>query len=140
MKSSTRKYSMPYLDGVALQACWLTFIVLDRRRGSPLAALAVFLGCGMTSGFFKDAAPYLLAAAALIPTLATAGASIRGRADPVVAERPAMPNGKAEKSLPAKGSARPAEQSVLDSITDYFLNRLSRPDRSCLVWPRRARA
>jgi adenylate cyclase len=67
--------------------------------------------------FFKSAAPYLLAAALLIPTLAMLGLYQGGRT--VVAE-----SGNAQwkaDNLSRQKVGTPAEQGVLDQITDYFL-------------------
>ena len=67
--------------------------------------------------FFKRAAPFLLAAAVLVPTLALLGFYQAGRS---VAEASADAQWQA-KNLSAQHVGTTAEQSVLDDITDYFL-------------------
>jgi adenylate cyclase len=67
--------------------------------------------------FYKRAAPFLLAAAVLIPTLAMLGLYQGGRsviADSETAEWRA-------ENLGPQQIGTPAEQTVLDSIVDYFL-------------------
>lgn len=67
--------------------------------------------------FFKRAAPFLLAAAVLVPTLALLGFYQAGRS---VAEASADAQWQAE-NLSAQHVGTTAEQSVLEDITDYFL-------------------
>ena len=67
--------------------------------------------------FFKRAAPFLLAAAVLVPTLALLGFYQAGRS---VAEASADAQWRAE-NLSAQHIGTTAEQSVLEDITDYFL-------------------
>src|SRR3954469_4224220 len=67
--------------------------------------------------FFKRAAPFLLAAAVLIPTLAMLGLYQGGR---TVAEESGSREWRAE-NLPREKTGTWAEQTVLDRITDYFL-------------------
>jgi adenylate cyclase len=67
--------------------------------------------------FYKRAAPLLLAAAVLVPTLAMLGLYQGGRsvvADSVSAEWQA-------KNLSPRNVGTPAEQAVLENIIDYFL-------------------
>jgi len=65
--------------------------------------------------FFKDAAPYLLAAAVLIPTVAMLGLYQGGR---TVVEDSRNPEWRAE-NLPREKTGTWAEQKVLDQITRY---------------------
>jgi len=67
--------------------------------------------------FFKGAAPFLLAAAVLIPTLAMLGLYQGGR---TVVEESGSAEWKAE-NLSRQKIGTPAEQGVLDDIVDYFL-------------------
>jgi adenylate cyclase len=67
--------------------------------------------------FYKRAAPFLLAAAVLIPTLAMLGLYQGGRN---VAADSDSPKWKAD-NLSQRQTGTPAEQAVLDSIVDYFL-------------------
>src|ERR1700676_1507412 len=66
--------------------------------------------------FFQRAAPFLLGAAVLVPTLAMLGLYHGGRSgvDGNGAERRA-------ENLSPRGAGTPAEQAVLGSIEDYFL-------------------
>ena len=93
---------------------WLTFIVLIVAWVHGCIGLYFWL---RMKAFFKDAAPYLLAAAVLIPTLAMLGLYQGGRT--VVAES-GDPQWKAE-NLSRQKVGTPAEQGALDRITDYFL-------------------
>jgi adenylate cyclase len=93
---------------------WLMFIVLIVAWVHGCIGLYFWL---RMKAFFKDAAPYLLAAAVLIPTLAMLGLYQSGRT--VVAES-STAQWKAE-NLSRQKVGTPAEQDVLDSITDYFL-------------------
>src|SRR3954451_22397274 len=73
--------------------------------------------CLRMKTFFKDAAPYLLAAAVLIPTLAMLGLYQGGRT--VVGD-----SGDGEwraENLAAEKTGTWAQQKVLDQITDYLL-------------------
>ena len=66
--------------------------------------------------FFKRAAPFLLAAAVLVPTLAMLGLYQGGRS--------VVDNDSVEwraENLPQSRIGTPAEQAVLDHIADYFL-------------------
>ncbi len=67
--------------------------------------------------FYKRAAPFLLAAAVLVPTLAMLGLYQGGRS--VVADSDSA-KWKAD-NLSQRQTGTPAEQAVLDSIVDYFL-------------------
>jgi adenylate cyclase len=93
---------------------WLMFIVLIVAWVHGCIGLYFWL---RMKAFFKDAAPYLLAAVVLIPTLAMLGLYQGGRL--VVAE-----SGNAQwraENLSRQKLGTPAEQGVLDQITDYFL-------------------
>jgi adenylate cyclase len=93
---------------------WLMFIVLIVAWVHGCIGLYFWL---RMKAFFKDAAPYLLAAAVLIPTLAMLGLYQGGRT--VVAE-----SGNAQwkaENLSRQNVGTAAEQGVLDQITDYFL-------------------
>src|SRR6195952_3608176 len=93
---------------------WLMFIVLIVAWVHGCIGLYFWL---RMKAFFKSAAPYLLAAVVLIPTLAMLGLYQGGRA--VVAES-GTAQWKAE-NLSRQKVGTPAEQGVLDQITDYFL-------------------
>jgi adenylate cyclase len=93
---------------------WLMFIVLIVAWVHGCIGLYFWL---RMKAFFKSAAPYLLAAALLIPTLAVLGLYQGGRT--VVAES-GDPQWKAD-NLSWQKVGTPAEQGVLDQITDYFL-------------------
>jgi adenylate cyclase len=93
---------------------WLMFIVLIVAWVHGCIGLYFWL---RMKAFFKNAAPYLLAAAVLIPTLAMLGLYQSGRT--VVAES-GTAQWKAE-NLSRQKVGTPAEQGVLDQITDYFL-------------------
>jgi adenylate cyclase len=93
---------------------WLMFIVLIVAWIHGCIGLYFWL---RMKAFFKDAAPYLLAAVVLIPTLAMLGLYQGGRT--VVAESGAA-QWRAE-NLSRQKVGTPAEQGVLDQITDYFL-------------------
>ncbi len=93
---------------------WLMFIVLIVAWVHGCIGLYFWL---RMKAFFKDAAPYLLAAAVLIPTLAMLGLYQGGRT--VVAES-GTAQWKAE-NLSRQKVGTAAEQGVLDQITDYFL-------------------
>ncbi len=67
--------------------------------------------------FFKPAAPFLLAAAVLVPTLALLGVYQSGR---MVARESADPAWQAA-NLAANKVGTPAEATTLDTITDCFL-------------------
>src|ERR1700754_3151786 len=93
---------------------WLTFSVLIVAWVHGCIGLYFWL---RMKAFYKDAAPYLLAAVVLIPTLAMLGLYQGGRT--VVAE-----SGSAQwraENLSRQKVGTPAEQGVLDRITDYFL-------------------
>ena len=84
--------------------------------------------------FYKRAAPFLLAAAVLIPTLAMLGFYQSGR---MVIETDSAEWRAETQSERQIGT--PAEARTLDRITDYFLYRLFRPDRHSAAGPRRPR-
>jgi len=67
--------------------------------------------------FFKRAAPFLLAAAVLVPTLAMLGLYQGGR---TVVEQSTEQDWRAE-NLSQKQVGTSAQQEMLDDITDYFL-------------------
>jgi adenylate cyclase len=93
---------------------WLMFIVLIVAWVHGCIGLYFWL---RMKAFFKNAAPYLLAAVVLIPTLAMLGVYQGGRT--VVAE-----SGNAQwkaENLSRQKVGTAAEQGVLDQITDYFL-------------------
>jgi adenylate cyclase len=93
---------------------WLMFIVLIVAWVHGCIGLYFWL---RMKAFYKIAAPFLLAAAVLIPTLAMLGLYQGGR---TVVEESGSREWKAENLSPQKvGTA--AEQGVLDRITDYFL-------------------
>jgi adenylate cyclase len=93
---------------------WLMFIVLIVAWVHGCIGLYFWL---RMKAFFKDAAPNLLAAVVLIPTLAMLGLYQGGRT--VVAES-GTAQWKAE-NLSRQKVGTAAEQGVLDQITDYFL-------------------
>jgi adenylate cyclase len=93
---------------------WLMFIVLIVAWVHGCIGLYFWL---RMKAFFKDAAPYLLAAAVLIPTLAMLGLYQGGR---TVAAESGNAQWKAE-NLSRQNVGTAAEQGVLDQITDYFL-------------------
>jgi adenylate cyclase len=93
---------------------WLMFMVLIVAWVHGCIGLYFWL---RMKAFFKNAAPYLLAVAVLIPTLAMLGLYQGGRT--VVAES-GTAQWKAE-NLSRQKIGTPAEQGVLDQITDYFL-------------------
>ncbi|MEA2783596.1 MAG: adenylate cyclase [Rhodospirillaceae bacterium] len=93
---------------------WLMFIVLVVAWVHGCIGLYFWL---RMKAFFKDAAPYLLAAAVLIPTLAMLGLYQGGR---TVAAESGTAQWKAE-NLSRQKVGTAAEQGVLDQITDYFL-------------------
>jgi len=82
--------------------------------------------------FYNNAAPVLLAAAVLVPTLAMLGLYQGGRSVIADVSNDAA-EWKADKSF-AESGRHLSEQATLDSIADYFSDLLSRPDRelSCL--------
>lgn len=67
--------------------------------------------------FFKLAAPFLLAAAVLVPTLALLGLYQSGR---VVVRESASAEWRAD-NLSQKRVGTPAQQATLERVTDYFL-------------------
>src|ERR1700704_4043279 len=93
---------------------WLMFIVLIVAWVHGCIGLYFWL---RMKAFFKTAAPFLLAAAVLIPTLAMLGLYQGGR---TVVEDSPSPEWRAE-NLPREKTGTWAEQNVLDQITDYFL-------------------
>src|SRR3954465_6285300 len=93
---------------------WLMFIVLIVAWVHGCIGLYFWL---RMKTFFKGAAPYLLAAAVLIPTLAMLGLYQGGR---TVVEDSRDGEWRAENLAPEKTGTW-AQQKVLDQITDYFL-------------------
>jgi adenylate cyclase len=93
---------------------WLMFIVLIVAWAHGCIGLYFWL---RMKAFFKSAAPFLLATAVLIPTLAMLGLYQGGRS---VVEDSASREWRAENLAPEKTGTW-AEQKVLDQITDYFL-------------------
>jgi adenylate cyclase len=93
---------------------WLMFIVLIVAWIHGCIGLYFWL---RMKAFFRSAAPFLLAAAVLIPALAMLGLYQGGRT--VVADSGSAA-WKAE-NLSRQKVGTPAEQNVLDSIVDYFL-------------------
>jgi adenylate cyclase len=93
---------------------WLMFIVLIVAWVHGCIGLYFWL---RMKAFFKSGAPFLLAAAVLIPTLAMLGLYQGGR---TVVEDSRSPEWRAE-NLPREKTGTWAEQTVLDQITDYFL-------------------
>ncbi|MEA2941823.1 MAG: adenylate cyclase [Bradyrhizobium sp.] len=93
---------------------WLMFIVLIVAWVHGCIGLYFWL---RMKAFFKSAAPFLLAAAVLIPTLAMLGLYQGGR---TVVEASGSAEWRAE-NLPREKTGTWAEQGVLDRITDYFL-------------------
>ena len=93
---------------------WLMFIVLIVSWVHGCIGLYFWL---QMKAFFKTAAPFLLAAAVLIPTLAMLGLYQGGRR---VVHDSGTAQWKAEHLSPRQvGTA--AEQDIIDSIVDYFL-------------------
>ena len=84
-------------------------------RLDPRLHRALFLAADET--FFKRAAPFLLAAAVLIPTLAMLGLYQGGRS---VVDDSQTKEWRAE-NLGPRQVGTPAEQEVLESIVEYFL-------------------
>jgi adenylate cyclase len=93
---------------------WLMFIVLIVAWIHGCIGLYFWL---RMKALFKRAAPFLLAAAVLIPTLAMLGLYQGGR---IVVEDSGSPEWRAE-NLSRQKTGTWAEQGVLDRITDYFL-------------------
>src|SRR5712671_3405104 len=93
---------------------WLMFIVLIVAWVHGCIGLYFWL---RMKAFFKAAAPFLLAAAVLIPTLAMLGLYQGGRS---VVEDSGSAEWRAE-NLAREKTGTWAEQKVLDQITDYFL-------------------
>jgi adenylate cyclase len=93
---------------------WLMFIVLIVAWVHGCIGLYFWL---RMKAFFKSAAPFLLAAAVLIPTLAMLGLYQGGR---TVAEESGSREWRAE-NLSRERTGTWTEQGVLDQITDYFL-------------------
>src|SRR5258708_3016772 len=93
---------------------WLMFIVLTVSWVHGCIGLYFWLHM---KAFFKTAAPFLLAAAVIIPTLAMLGLYQGGRR---VVHDSGTAQWKAENLSPRQvGTA--AEQDIIDSIVDYFL-------------------
>jgi len=93
---------------------WLMFIVLIVSWVHGCIGLYFWL---QMKAFFKTAAPFLLAAAVLIPTLAMLGLYQGGRR---VVHDSGTAQWKAE-NLSARQVGTAAEQDIIDSIVDYFL-------------------
>jgi adenylate cyclase len=93
---------------------WLMFIVLIVSWVHGCIGLYFWL---RMKAFFKTAAPFLLAAAVLIPTLAMLGLYQGGRR---VVHDSGTPQWKAE-NLSRRQVGTAAEQDIIDSIVDYFL-------------------
>jgi len=93
---------------------WLMFAVMTIAWTHGCIGLYFWL---RMKAFYKRAAPFLLAAAVLIPTLAMLGLYQGGRS--VVGDS-ASAEWKAD-NLSQRQVGTPAEQAVLDSIVDYFL-------------------
>jgi adenylate cyclase len=93
---------------------WLMFVVLIVSWVHGCIGLYFWL---QMKAFFKTAAPFLLAAAVLIPTLAMLGLYQGGRR---VVHDSRTAQWKADNLSPRQvGTA--AEQHIIDSIVDYFL-------------------
>jgi adenylate cyclase len=107
------------------QLFYANWVVMPSKMWVLLAVMVVawIHGCiGLhfwlrLKAFYKRAAPFLLAAAVLIPTLAMLGLYQGGRN---VAADSDSPKWKAD-NLSQRQTGTPAEQAVLDSIVDYFL-------------------
>ena len=93
---------------------WLMFIVLIVSWVHGCIGLYFWL---RMKAFFKTAAPFLLAAAVLIPTLAMLGLYQGGRR---VVHDSGTPQWKAD-NLSRRQVGTAAEQDIIDSIVDYFL-------------------
>src|SRR5260370_16648523 len=93
---------------------WLFFVVLIVSWVHGCIGLYFWL---RIKAFFKTAAPFLLAAAVLIPTLAMLGLYQGGR-------RVVHDSGTAQwrvENLSRRQVGTAAEQDIIDSIVDYFL-------------------
>src|SRR3984893_1028324 len=93
---------------------WLMFIVLIVSWVHGCIGLYFWL---RIKAFFKTAAPFLLAAAVLIPTLAMLGLYQGGRR---VVHDSGTPQWKAD-NLSRRQVGTAAEQDIIDSSVDYFL-------------------
>src|ERR1700726_2760990 len=93
---------------------WLMFIVLIVSWVHGCIGLYFWL---RMKAFFKTAAPFLLAARVLIPTLAMLGLYQGGR---TVVHDSGTPQWKAD-NLSRRQVGTAAEQDIIDSIVDYFL-------------------
>jgi len=93
---------------------WLTLsvLVIAWIHGS----IGLYFWLRMKS-FFKRAAPFLLAAAVLVPTLATLGLYQAGR---TIIRESASPEWRAA-NLSQTIVGTPAQQQTLERVTDYFL-------------------
>ena len=104
-----------YVDWVvAPSKMWLLLLVLVIAWVHGCIGLYFWLRMKV---FYKRAAPFLLAAAVLVPTLSMLGLYQGGRhvvRDSTTAEW-------RENNLSRNQAGTPAEQATLDSITDYFL-------------------
>ncbi len=104
-----------YVDWVvAPSKMWLLLLVLVIAWVHGCIGLYFWL---RMKAFYKRAAPFLLAAAVLVPTLSMLGLYQGGRhvvRDSTTAEW-------RENNLSRNQAGTPAEQATLDSITDYFL-------------------
>jgi adenylate cyclase len=93
---------------------WLMFAVMNIAWIHGSIGLYFWL---RMKAFFKPAAPFLLAAAVLVPTLAMLGLYQGGRS---VAEEGTSPEWRAA-NLGQDKVGTPAEQDTLQGIVDYFL-------------------
>ena len=112
---------------------WLMFAVLIIAWIHGSIGLYFWL---RMKAFFKRAAPFLLAAAVLVPTLALLGLYQGGRS--VVADSDSA-EWQADNLSPRQVGT-PAQQDTLDDIAGLFPDRLSRPDRTGAAGKGRARA
>jgi adenylate cyclase len=99
---------------VAPHKMWVLFLVLLIAWAHGCIGLYFWL---RMKAFYKRAAPFLLATAVLVPTLAMLGLYQGGRH---VVRDSASAEWK-ENNLSRSQAGIPAEQAVLDSIVDYFL-------------------
>jgi adenylate cyclase len=99
---------------VAPHKMWVLFLVLLIAWTHGCIGLYFWL---RMKAFYKRAAPFLLAAAVLVPTLAMLGLYQGGR---YVVRDSASAEWK-ENNLSRSQAGIPAEQAVLDTIVDYFL-------------------
>jgi adenylate cyclase len=104
-----------YADWVAAPSkMWMLFALLVIAWIHGCIGLYFWL---RMKAFFKRAAPFLLAAAVLVPTLAMLGLYQGGRS---IVRESASAGWKAE-NFSQRNVGTPAEQGILDRIVDYFL-------------------